>query len=238
MAAAARHAADVASRHTVCSTVRLVNAPYTPRAVADLPFPLDPRLATTLGRAIDVEGKIPRALDALGPLAGRDVVLVGGGEAESRRLAALGARLVPVDPLPTDDGAVWPLPDASADAIVASWSAFRGVELHELAEAERVLRPDGRLLVIHDYGRDDIALLRGDQPEHREWSRRDGPFLRAGFRVRVIHCFWTFETLDGAQDFIRAAFGEAGTAIADGLKRPRLSYNVALFHRSRDGSGG
>jgi hypothetical protein len=204
--------------------------------VADLPFPLEPDLAITLGRALDVERKIPRALDSLGPLAGRDVVLVGGGEAESKRLTDLGARLIPVNPVPADGLGGWELPDGSADAVVAAWSAFRGVEPHEMAEAERVLRANGRMLVIHDYGRDDIARVRGDQPEHREWSRRDGPFLRAGFRIRVIHCFWTFDTLEVAQAFLRAAFGEAGGTVADALKRPRLSYNVALFHRTRGGS--
>ena len=34
--------------------------------------------------ALDVEGKIARALEALGPLAGRDVVVVGGGPRELR----------------------------------------------------------------------------------------------------------------------------------------------------------
>lgn len=203
--------------------------------MADLPFPLEPDLAITLGRALDVEGKIPRALDSLGPLGGRDVVLVGGGEAESTRLTNLGARLIPVDPISAGPGG-WELPDGSADAVVSAWSAFRGIEPHEIAEAERVLRPKGRMLVIHDYGRDDIARVRGDQPEHREWSRRDGPFLRAGFRIRVIHCFWTFEALEVARAFLRTAFGEAGETVGEALKRPRLSYNVALFHRSRGGT--
>lgn len=206
--------------------------------MADLPFPLDPDLANALGRAIDVERKIPRALDSLGPLGDRDVVLIGPGEAESQRLSELGARLVPVDPLPHGGDRPWPLPDASADAVVASWSAFRGVEPHELAEAERVLRENGRLLIVQDYGRDDVARLRGDRPEHRAWSRRDGPFLRAGFRIRVIHCFWTFDTLDVARMFLRAAFGEAGITFGDALTRPRLSYNVALYHRSRGSSTG
>ena len=204
--------------------------------MADLPFPLDPDLAITLGRALDVEGKVPRALDALGPIADRDVVLVGGGDAETKRLTALGARLKPVAPLRSEAAGTggWALPDASADVVVAAWSAFRGVEPDEMAEAERVLRPDGRLLVIHDYGRDDVARLRGDPPELREWSRRDGPFLRAGFRVRVIHCFWTFDSLDEARAFLRAAFGETGATIGDALTRPRISHNVALYHRSWD----
>ena len=41
--------------------------------------------------AIDVEGKIPRALESLGPIGGREVAVVGGG------LAGLAAALDLVD---------------------------------------------------------------------------------------------------------------------------------------------
>ena len=54
--------------------------------------------------------------------------------------------------------------------------------------------------MLHDYGRDDVSRLRGDLPEYGLLSRRDGPFLRGGFKVRVVHCFWTFESLDEADD--------------------------------------
>ena len=201
--------------------------------VSDLRLQLDPELATVLNEALDVEGKIVRALDSLGPIGGRDVVVVGGGPNEGRRLEAAGARLTGVDPLAPDRNAGWALPNASADAIVAAWSAFRGVEDGELAEADRVLRPGGRLLVLHDYGRDDVSRLRGDQPEYSLWSRRDGPFLSAGFRIRVLHCFWTFESIDVARRFLGACFGDVGKAFAEQLRRPRLSYNVALYHRTR-----
>jgi hypothetical protein len=116
---------------------------------------------------------------------------------------------------------------------VSCWSAFRGVDAGELAEAARIVRPGGRLLVVHDYGRDDVSRLRGDLPEYRLWSQRDGPFLSAGFRIRVIHCFWTFPELGDAQAFLRAAFGDAGEPVASGLRRPRLTYNVAVYHRTR-----
>lgn len=201
--------------------------------MADLPFPLDPALASTLARALDVEGKIPRALDALGPIGGRDVVLVGGGEAETRRLTSLGGWLINVDPYAGDGATGWPVADESADVVVAAWSAFRGAERAELTEADRVLRANGRLLVVHDYGRDDVARLRGEPPEQLAWSRRDGPFLRAGFRIRVLHCFWTFDSLEAAREFLRAAFGDVGETLGSELKRPRLSWNVALYHRSR-----
>lgn len=201
--------------------------------MADLPIDLDPQSSLRLAAALDVEGKLPRALEALGPLAERDVVLVGGGAAERRRLEDGGARPMLVEPLPAASSARWPLPDASADAVVAAWSAFRGAAPAEVAEADRVLRPGGRLLVVHDYGRDDVSRLRGERPEYGDWSRRDGPFLSAGFRIRVVHCFWTFASLEEMARFLESAFGDAGRAVAASLKRPRLSWNVAIYHRTR-----
>jgi hypothetical protein len=184
-----------------------------------------------LAAALDRERKIGRALESLGPLAGRDVVVVGGGSDETARLAADGARLTNVGSLVDDDASA--LADGSTDTVVSAWSGFRGVDPVELAAADRVLRPDGRLLVVHDYGRDDVSRLRGVLPEHGAWSRRNGPFMSNGFRVRVIHCFWTFDTLEEARAFLGEAFGADGAAFGGTLKRPRLSYNVAIYHRTR-----
>lgn len=203
---------------------------YTPRHVADLPFELAAGLSERLARVLDVEGKIPRALEVLGPVRGRDVVLVdGAGGIRARQLTDLGARVALVD---SGGSAPFDAPDHSADVMVACWSAFRGDAPEQTAYAERILRPGGRLLVIHDYGRDDVAGLRGDQPEYGPWSRRDGPFLGRGFKVRVVHCWWTFESMDDARDFLDAGFGDAGRALGGRLTRPRLSYNVAVYHRT------
>lgn len=123
--------------------------------------------------------------------------------------------------------------DESMDVIIGLWSLFRGVTPEDLAAADRILRPDGRLLVVHDYGRDDVSRLEPERDEFGAWSRRNGPFLHTGFRVRVLHCFWTFESQDATTEFLETAFGDAGAAVAATLKRPRLSYNVAIYHRSR-----
>lgn len=207
---------------------------YPSNSVSDLPMPLPPGPASALASALDRERKIDRALEALGPLAGRDVVLVDGGVDETARLRAIGARVTPVGSLL--DGGARALPEASADALVSAWAGFRGVDPTEIAEADRVLRPGGRLLVVHDYGRDDVARLRGELPEYGAWTRRDGPFLRGGFRVRVIHCFWTFDSIEAARTFLAEAFGPSGESIGATLSRPRLSYNVAVYHRSRGGA--
>ena len=193
-------------------------------------------LARQLALALDIEGKIPRALDALGPLNGRDVAFVDGQPGRlTERLTELGARVRRVDWSDTgsqEQSAQW------ADVLVACWSAFRGVHSGEMAEAARIIRPGGRLLVVHDYGRDDVAQLRaaeGERPEYGRWSRRDGPFLANGFKVRVVHCWWTFDSVESARTFVGEAFGEAGRAFGAALTRSRLSYNVAIYHRTLGG---
>ncbi len=204
--------------------------------MADLPFtPAAPGLAERLFACLDVEGKIPRALDALGPIAAREVLLIDGPDdpapRRSEQLAGLGGQVRTASI--TDDGRLPDAEDGSADVVVGLWSTFRAPDAACLAEVDRVLRPDGRLLVLLDYGRDDVSRLRGDLPEYGLWSRRDGPYLANGFRVRVIHCFWTFASLDEARSFLVDAFGEAGRTFGETLNRPRLSYNVAVYHRTR-----
>ena len=204
--------------------------PYTSRPVADLPIDLETGLSERLARILDVEGKIPRAIEALGPVEGRDVVVVDGSAGlRARQLISLGARVTLVD---ASGPAAFDAPDASADVVVGLWSAFRGAGAADIKQAARLLRPGGRLLVIHDYGRDDVAQLRGDLPEYGIWARRDGPFLTSGFKIRVLHCWWTFASLDEARTFLDAAFGEVGRTVAARLTRPRLSYNVAVYHRT------
>ena len=198
--------------------------------MADLPIAFGDELAARFAAVIDVEAKIPRALEALGPVGGRDVLLLDGADGiRVRQLAELGSR---VSYAAANGPARIDAPDNSADVAVSLWTPFRGTDAREAAEVARVLRPGGRLLVLLDYGRDDVSRLRGDVPEYGLLSRRDGPFLSGGFKVRVVHCFWTFASQDEAGAFLDEAFGEVGREVAAGMKRPRLAYNVAVYHRT------
>ncbi len=203
--------------------------------MADLPFePADAGSTQRLLRAVDADGKIQRELEAHGPLDGRDVVLFGVSSERARWLATTGARLtILADPPASRDGTV----AASADIVLAMWTAFDGPDRDEqLAQAQRLLRPEGRLLVVLDYGRDDLDVVRGPEQTARlvEWSRRDGWFLSRGFRIRVLHTFWRFETVEEGGELLRAAYGPAAEAAISRLRRPRVAHNVAVYHWTRD----
>jgi SAM-dependent methyltransferase len=223
----------------------------------DLSFPVAERLRRRLEPYVDVEGKLPRTLEALGPIGGHDVVLLdAGGRWQARQLLGLGGRVVALAPgdraevlhrelsseiaagaisISVGTPVATDLADGSADAVVSFWSAFRGGSAAEVAEAERVLRPGGRLLVVHEYARDDVARL---WPAERSnelvaWSRRDGWFLGHDFKIRVIHAFWTFPDLDTLQDMGEALFGSQAARLVADLRRPRLSWKLVVYHRTR-----
>ena len=200
--------------------------------MSDLPVSLPAGLEPVFLDAFDPPGKLVAAIAALGQIEGREVLVAGAAAGPVvNGLRDAGAR---VTFAPEGSPIRFEAPDASADVVVGLWSAFRGVDPEEIAEVDRVLRAGGRHLVIHDYGRDDVSrLFPADRPEYGAWSHRFGPFLKGGFRVRVVHCFWEFASLDAASSFLAEAFGAAGADLAATLKRPRLSYNVAVYHRAR-----
>ena len=210
---------------------------YTPAAV-DLPImPHDPVLTSALAQVFDREGRIGRAIEALGPVADRDVVLLDGdGGRRQAELEAAGARVRAIEDLEAG-----PLPEASADVVVGYWT---GLGLGAAAEPgtsvalERLLRADGRLLLVEDYGRDDLRALYADREREARLvaaSDRRGPMLGGGFRTRTIHCTWSFPSLEAAADLLAALFPETGPDLATGLTRPRLEHKVAVYHRSRSG---
>jgi len=201
----------------------------------DAPFHLaDGRLQARLLACVDVEDKIPRTLATLGSMAGRRTLLLAArpGSFRARQLDVLGAQVV-----------TWPdlagpaSSDEPFDVAVAWWDGFDddGADpVAPLAPIEQLLAPGARLLVVQDYGRDEVSPLYGDPARDarlQQWSQRDGPVLGAGFKVRTLHCRWTFADLSAAADLLHRAFPATGAAIAARMDRPRLEYRVAVYHR-------
>jgi hypothetical protein len=202
--------------------------------VPDLPFSLaDKELEGRLGDAVDRDGKVTRAVIELGELAGRTVLLEGAADGRrARELAAAGANVQPMGP-----GGVGDPDGKDIDRWVSFWGSLRPDSADaedQLAALEHLVGPDGRLIVVEDYGRDDVVSLLGGPDRESElvaWSNRKGWFLARGFRIRVIHSWWTFESLEEAADLLGQAFAQAGQQVAEGLRRPRLAHKVAVFHR-------
>jgi hypothetical protein len=190
-----------------------------------------PGLRARIEHAFDEEQKLARALEALGPVVGRSVVLTGGGGRLERDLVALGSEVRPVD----RDG-LEALGANSTEVLIAAFTGFEGeAGASDFAAAARVTATGGRLLVIHDYARDDASklLLTPEQRAERiAWSRSDGWFIGHGFKLRVLHCWWTWESIDRARSELETVFGPDGGAMADGMRRPRLEHKVAIYHRS------
>jgi hypothetical protein len=208
----------------------------------DLSTALPPELEDAFLRVVDVEGKLIAALEDLGPIAGRDVVLVDAGRGHYANLIReIGARVTSIDFSPECDEAkavecLGKLTAGGADVVVAIWSERALPGSPFLDAASRLVRSGGHLLIVHDYGRDDVWKLRPDRDARMvEWSHRKGPFLGNGYRIRVIHCWWTFESIEQARDLLEQGFGPAGVDVAERMKRPRLEYQVAIYHRPADG---
>jgi len=189
-----------------------------------VPVPSNPALADWTARAFDHERKLIRALVELGQIAGRDVAVVGTIPTWLRaELHTSGAHIL-------EGSSGEPAAAGGADVALGAWSFRESLDVG-ITEALGLLRPGGRLLIVHDYGRDEIDGLMGDRPESTTWSHRGGPFTEAGFKIHVVHCWWTFDSIEDASRFLHDAFGDAGAEFAATLRRPRIAHNLAIYHR-------
>ena len=163
--------------------------------------------------AQDATGALWEALTSLVAFTG-DVVDVGCGDGyHLPRFATTAASVVGVEPHPplvararrrcADDpsvtvvpgsAAALPLPDSSADVVHARTAYFFGPGCEPgLAEAERVLRPGGALVIVdldatrHSYGSWMRASAPGYDPRAAERF-----FTERGFSTRKVDTLWRF----------------------------------------------
>lgn len=206
----------------------------------DQPFsPADPALLGVLDGAIDAEGKIGLALQSLGPIGGKDVLLLDADRGlRQAQLEALGARAAGLAAPDAASPSLGNQPPDSADVLVAFWTGLGlgpAAQRAKLAALSRVLRPEGRILLVEAYGRDDTTHLFAEPAREARLvaaNDRRGAMLAAGFRVRVLHCWWSFVDLGAMNAVLAALFPATGVDFAATLRRPRLSFKVAVYHRT------
>ncbi|HEX7066758.1 MAG TPA: class I SAM-dependent methyltransferase [Candidatus Limnocylindria bacterium] len=217
----------------------------------------DPVLHARLGDAIDPDRKVLEGLERIVPLSGKRIADIGTGIghypmilarrtgrtygieanpellAEARRRAAgshqPNIRIVEGEPtkLPLRNGAV--------DIVLTSNILPEDGSLPAIAEAQRVLRPGGRLIVVGYYGRDDVAALL--EPEVVAQAidatqRRTGWWLRNGFKIKVVHARVDLAEPELAHALLPRLFGDRGRAYLMGPHRPFLRLNLGLYHRA------
>jgi SAM-dependent methyltransferase len=219
----------------------------------------DVEMHRRLGEIVDPDREILAAIERITPLSGRRIADVGTGIghypmllarrtgrtygiesdpellAEARRRAGMShqpnVRIVHGDPeaLPLRDGAV--------DILLSSKIGADDRSLPAIAEALRVLRPGGRLIVLGYYGRDDVSVLL--EPEVAEQARdatrrRTGWWPRNGFRIKVVHTRIDLGDAAAAHELLPRLYGDRGRAFLMGPHPPILKVRLGLFHRAKD----
>jgi SAM-dependent methyltransferase len=215
----------------------------------------DPALHARLGAAIDPDRKVLAALERITPISGKRIADVGTGighypmllarrtgrtygiesdpsllaEARRRAVDAHQPNIRIVEGEPTS----LPLRDGAVDIVLTSLIDPDDGSLAAVAEARRVLRPGGRLVVIGHYGRDDVAaLLEPEVHDHvmEATRRRTGWWLRNGFKIKVVHARLDLGDAATAHELLPRLYGDRGRAYLMGAHRPSLRLNLGLYH--------
>ena len=218
----------------------------------------DPELHRRLGEAIDPERKVLAALERIVAVSGKRIADVGTGIghypmllarrtgrtygiesnpgllAEARRRASRShqpnLRIVEGEPtaLPLRDGAV--------DIVLSGGIEPEDRSLPAIAEALRVLRRGGRLVVIGYYGRDDVAaLLEPEVVAHalEATQRRVGWWIAHGFKIKVVHSRLDLHDEATARELLPRLYGQRGEAYLMGPHSSSLELKLGLYHRAK-----
>jgi SAM-dependent methyltransferase len=222
----------------------------------------DPALHDRLTAAIDPDRKVLEALERIIPLSGKRIADVGTGighypmllarrtgrtygietEPELLRVARerAGALHQPNIRIVEGGGDRLPLRDGAVDIVLSGQIEPDDAWLPAIAEAVRVLRPGGRLVVIGYYGRDDVAGLLEPEAVERALEatrRRTGWWLQHGFKIKVVHSRIDLGDEETARELLPRLYGERARAFLAAPHSLSLRMRLGLYHRAPDPAG-
>ncbi len=218
----------------------------------------DPALYRQLGEMVDPGRKVLAGLERIVPLSGKRIADVGTGighypmllarrtartygiesdpallgEARLRASAAHQPNIRMVEGEPT----ALPLRDGAVDIVLHGLIEAEDAWLPAIAEALRVIRPGGRLVVIGYYGRDDVAPLM--EPEvvaeaSRATQRRSGWWLRHGFKIKVVHARLDLRDDEAAHAILPRLYGDRARAFLMSAHPPMPELKLGLYHLAK-----
>lgn len=218
----------------------------------------DPLLLEQLGEIIDPDRRVLAALERIVPLSGKRIADVGTGighypmllarrtgrtygiEARPEMLEVARRRAEdahqPNIRIVEGGGDHLPLRDGAVDVVLSGEIDPDDRYLPAIAEAMRVLRPNGRLVVIGYYGRDDIAGLLDPEAVERALDatqRRSGWWLRHGFKIKVVHSRIELHDDRTAAEVLPRLYGDRGRAFLAAPHPLSLRLRLGLYHLAR-----
>lgn len=191
--------------------------------------------------AMDRPGLVIAELARLMPESGL-VIDVGAGDGfTAEQLTTRSRAVVPVEP---SDGMVrslrllpWvlglaqelPIRTGAADGLYATWAYFFP-KAHDvtrgLAEADRVVKPGGPIVIVDNLGGDEFTAM-----AERDITTDSEFWTAEGFEMTAVDTTFEFDSLEEARLLLGMFFGESGHDVT----KTSLTFRVGVFSRPSRG---